>query len=158
MKIFLFIIVFCCTLTVVAQNAINNSGHSFIHFHEYGKGEALIILGGGPGNDCHQEEDITLKTSSLFHSILLEQRGTGKSMPSVLDANSINLDLAISDIVWLMDSLNIDKAIFYGHSWGALLATFFAVKYPGKVKSLIFVGPGQCQWTQKAGTRFLKTG
>lgn len=116
--------------------------NSFIHFHLYGKGEPVFVLSGGPGNDCHQEEDVAIKIGEKYMAILLEQRGTGLSMPQTLDKNSINLAAYIKDILFVMDSLKITKAKFYGHSWGAMLASAFAVQYPDKVTSLILTGTG----------------
>lgn len=106
--------------------------NSFIQFHLYGKGEPVFVLSGGPGNDCHQEEDVAIKTGEKYMAILLEQRGTGLSMPPTLDKNSINLTAYIKDILFVMDSLKISKAKFYGHSWGAMLASVFAIQYPIK--------------------------
>ncbi len=114
----------------------------FIRFHLYGKGEPVFVLSGGPGNDCHQQEDVAIEIGEKHMAILLEQRGTGLSMPPTLDKNSINLVAYIKDILFVMDSLKIAKARFYGRSWGAMLASAFAVQYPEKVTSLILTGPG----------------
>ena len=116
--------------------------NSFIRFHIYGKGEPVFILSGGPGNDCHQEEDVAIKIGEKYRAILLEQRGTGLSMPPELNKYTINLDAFIKDILFVMDSLKITKAKFYGHSWGAMYASAFAVQYPNKVSSLVFTGTG----------------
>ena len=48
-----------------------------------------------------------------------------------------------------MDSLKIDKAIFCGHSWGALLSTAFAIAHPEKVISLVLIGPGPMSYESK---------
>ncbi len=116
--------------------------HSFIKFHLYGKGDPVFILSGGPGNDCHQEEDVAIKIGEYYQAILLEQRGTGLSMPPEMDKESINLEASLNDLLFVMDSLKISKAKFYGHSWGAMLATYFATKFPEKVSALVLTGPG----------------
>jgi proline iminopeptidase len=116
--------------------------NSFIRFHLYGKGEPVFVLSGGPGNDCHQEEDVAIKIGEKYQSILLEQRGTGLSIPTQLNKYTINLHAFIQDILFVMDSLKIAKAKFYGHSWGAMYASAFAIQHPDKVISLIFTGPG----------------
>ncbi len=116
--------------------------NSFIRFHLYGKGESVFILSGGPGNDCHQEEDVAIKVGEKYQAILLEQRGTGLSMPAELNKHTINLEAYVKDILFVMDSLKITKAKFYGHSWGAMYASAFAVQYPEKVTSLVLTGTG----------------
>lgn len=120
----------------------NNYDGSFIRFHLYGKGEPVFVLSGGPGNDCHQEEDVAIRIGEKYQAILPEQRGTGLSMPEELSKATINLDAYIRDILFIMDSLKITKAKFYGHSWGAMYASAFAVQYPEKVASLVLTGPG----------------
>ncbi len=141
MKKVLFIIsIVAGQLTSCTQT--NNYDGSFIRFHLYGKGEPVFVLSGGPGNDCHQEEDVAIRIGEKYQAILPEQRGTGLSMPEELSKATINLDAYIRDILFIMDSLKITKAKFYGHSWGAMYASAFAVQYPEKVTSLVLTGPG----------------
>ncbi|MBS1577980.1 MAG: alpha/beta hydrolase [Bacteroidetes bacterium] len=140
MKSGITLLVMIFTLTSFSQTA--EYDNSFIRFHLYGKGEPVFVLSGGPGNDCHQEEDVAIKISEKYKAILLEQRGTGLSMPAELNQHTINLDAYIKDILFVMDSLKISKAKFYGHSWGAMYASAFAVKFPEKVSSLVFTAPG----------------
>ncbi|HOY12925.1 MAG TPA: alpha/beta hydrolase, partial [Saprospiraceae bacterium] len=59
-----------------------------------------------------------------------------------MNTEFINLEAYILDLLFVMDSLKINNAKFYGHSWGAMLATYFATKYPEKVSALILTGPG----------------
>lgn len=124
------------------EQAATKYDNSFIRFHLYGKGEPVFILSGGPGNDCRQEEDVAIKIGEKHQAILLEQRGTGLSMPPEINKSTINLDAFIKDILFVMDSLKITTAKFYGHSWGAMYASSFATQYPGKVISLVLTGPG----------------
>jgi proline iminopeptidase len=139
---------------------INGQGskydHSFIKFHLYGKGEPVFVLSGGPGNDCHQEEEVALKIAEKYQAILLEQRGTGMSMPETLDSNSINLEAYLSDILFVMDSLKIKNAKFYGHSWGAVYASTFAISYPEKVRNLTLTGVGQIKLDKGYQARMIK--
>ena len=115
---------------------------SFIHFNVYGKGEPVFVLSGGPGNNCMQEEDVAMEIGKKYKAILLEQRGTGRSMPKTLDSNTVTMENYLKDILYVMDSLKIKKAKFYGHSWGAVYASAFAVKYPKKVVLLSLTGVG----------------
>lgn len=142
------------TLSSCGQNT--EQDRSFIRFHLYGKGEPVFVLSGGPGNDCHQEEDVAIKIGEKYQAILLEQRGTGLSMPIELNQNTINLDAYIKDILFVMDSLKITKAKFYGHSWGAMYASAFAIQYPDKVTSLVFTGTGYMKLDKEYQDRIFK--
>lgn len=144
----LYLFLFYCSTNILAQNKIYDS--SFIHFNIYGKGEPVFVLSGGPGNNCMQEEDVAIKIGEKYQAILLEQRGTGSSMPKTLDTNSINMEAYLNDILYVMDSLKIKKAKFYGHSWGAVYASAFAIKYPKKVKILALTGVGDIKISEQS--------
>lgn len=118
--------------------------NGFLHYHEYGSKNlpTVIILTGGPGNSFNQLEGLAKTTSSKFRSILLEQRGTGKSIPIPFDSTTVNLNAVTKDIKSLMDSLKIKKTIILGHSWGGMLAMNFASEFPNSVNHLILVAPG----------------
>jgi pimeloyl-ACP methyl ester carboxylesterase len=115
--------------------------NGFLFYHEYGKGEAIILLTGGPGNNCSQLADMAAKLSAGNRVILLEERGTGLSIPDPLDSTTINLQIIASDINMVLDHLDLKEAIICGHSWGATLAMYFASFFPERVKSLILVAP-----------------
>ena len=118
--------------------------NGYLHYHEYGSKNlpAVIILTGGPGNSYNQLEGLAETISPKFRSILLEQRGTGKSIPIPLDSTTINLKTVTQDIKTLMDSLYLKKSIVIGHSWGGMLAMNFSAIFPKSVEHLILIAPG----------------
>ncbi|CAM1374647.1 alpha/beta fold hydrolase [Tenacibaculum xiamenense] len=118
--------------------------NGYLHYYQYGskKQPMVIILTGGPGNSYHQLEGLAETISTKFNSILLEQRGTGKSIPIPLDATTINLKKVTKDIKILMESLKNKKAIILGHSWGGMLAMNFASEFPESVEHLVLIAPG----------------
>jgi proline iminopeptidase len=115
--------------------------NGFLYFHEYGKGDAIILLTGGPGNNCSQLDGMAIKLSTNNRVILLEERGTGLSIPDPFDSTTINLQTSVSDINLLLDHLGLKEAIICGHSWGATLAMYFTSLFPERVKCLILVSP-----------------
>lgn len=140
-----------------------NYKYGSLYYHEYGSGETIILLSGGPGGSYMQLEEVAIELGKKYRSILLEQRGTGRSVPSLFDSTTINLASALEDIDLLVTHLQLRKAIFLGHSWGSMLAMSYAASHPSKVKSLILVGPGpykeweknyqilQMSWKSKMG-------
>jgi proline iminopeptidase len=84
---------------------------------------------------------MAIKLSTNNRVILVEQRGTGLSIPKPFDSSTINLQAAVSDINLLLDHLHLKAAIICGHSWGATLAMYFASFFPKRVKSLILIAP-----------------
>ncbi|ASZ12343.1 alpha/beta hydrolase [Chitinophaga pendula] len=113
-----------------------------LYYHIYGKGTPVILLSGGPGNACQQQATVAEALGKKYLAILLEQRGTGLSIPTPLDSTTINLKAAEDDITLLMDHLKIKKSVIYGHSWGAMLALSYATKHPERVKALVLACPG----------------
>lgn len=123
--------------------------HGYLYYHEYGTGEPVILLSGGPGGSYRQEEDVAIELSKSFKTVLPEQRGTGRSIPYPFDSTTINLQSALDDLNLLLEHFKLQKAIFFGHSWCGMLAMSFAAAYPSKVKSLILLAPGPYKEWQK---------
>ena len=43
--------------------------NGFLFYHEYGKGKVIILLTGGPGNDCMQLSEMAVKLSKSYRNI-----------------------------------------------------------------------------------------
>ncbi|MFT3823814.1 MAG: alpha/beta hydrolase [Chitinophagaceae bacterium] len=144
----LFISILALPFLILAQKTDSvpfNGGQ--LYYHEYGQGKPIILLAGGPGISYHQQEEVAIRLGKTFHCILLEQRGTGNSVPAKLDTASINLRTAVSDLNLLLDHLKLKEAAFYGHSWGSLLAMYYASLYPQRVTQLVLAGPAPFNYT-----------
>ena len=112
-----------------------------LHFRSIGTGAPVIILSGGPGF----EVDYMLPVADAFPTfrrILLEQRGTGRSMPETLRAEDMTLSVAIEDLEALRRHLQQERMSLAGHSWGAMLAMAYAAAHPNRVERLILLGSG----------------
>lgn len=123
--------------------------NGFLYYHTYGKGQPVLWLSGGPGNYCLDYIDPTVKfLSDRYRLILLEQRGTGLSIPKPFDSTTVNLRTATADINLLLDHLGIKKIVIAGHSWGAMLAMKYATEHPERIKALVHICPGPYKDTQ----------
>lgn len=116
--------------------------NGWLYYHTYGKGAPVIVLSGGPGNSCLQQEQVAIELGKHYRAILPEQRGTGLSIPVPFDSTTINLEEAVADIQRLLQKEGISRVVIYGHSWGAMLAMSFAAAHPEKVKALVLANPG----------------
>jgi proline iminopeptidase len=142
MKHCLIIWLVVLTAPILAQKTDSiKYSNGFLFYHEYGKGKTIILLTGGPGNDCIQLSEMAVNLSKNNRVILFEQRGTGLSKPFPFDSTTINLKCSISDINLLLNHLHLKEVIICGHSWGANLAMYYATLYPKKVTSLILLDP-----------------
>jgi proline iminopeptidase len=119
-----------------------------LYWEEYGKadGEPVMFLHGGPGGACAPVMS-RFFDPDRYRVILFDQRGCGKSRPTVaadgpekaLAHNTT--DHLVADINALRDALGIaGKMHVFGGSWGSTLALVYAIRNPDKVASLILRG------------------
>jgi len=153
MKKYVFLIATTFLLTSAFTQKLDSIkyAYGYLYYHDYGKGEPVILLAGGPGVSCNQEQEVAIELSKNYRAILPEQRGTGMSIPEPFDSTTINLQSAMDDLNLLLDHLHLKQAIFYGHSWGGTLAMSFAVYFPDRVKALILTDTGPFKYDDDTG-------
>jgi proline iminopeptidase len=110
-----------------------------IHYTIVGAGKPILYLSGGPGFSSDYMVPIADLLSNSFQCILLDQRGTGKSIVPIYDTNFINISATIEDIEFLRKHIGYEEWIVLGHSVGCFLASKYATDYPNSVSSLILV-------------------
>ena len=121
----------------------------------------LICLHGGPG--CPSQSIAVLCRLHELHgitTILYDQLGCGDStrLPETKGDESFwTIDLFIAELNNLITTLGIREYYVFGHSWGSILGTNFALTQPKGLKALILCsGPPctairvQCTERQKA--------
>jgi len=101
-------------------------------------GKPVIFLHGGPGGGI---EPIYRQyfNPELWHIIIFDQRGCGKSIPHAELEQNTTWDL-VADIESIRKYLLIDKWVVFGGSWGSTLSLSYAIKYPNQCKGLILRG------------------
>ncbi|PKP46294.1 MAG: hypothetical protein CVT95_07200, partial [Bacteroidetes bacterium HGW-Bacteroidetes-12] len=117
---------------------INGINH---YFKIIGTGEPILVLHGGPGLFSDYLISSFEGLAEGYQFIFYDQRGSGKTdFPK--DTASISIDNFVEDIEAIRKHLKIDKITLSGHSWGGLLALFYAKKYPDNLNKLILIAPG----------------
>jgi len=82
-----------------------------------------------------------LVSMSGLNALLYDRRGYGQSSPfAVTQRTEFYLHEEAHELARILDSLNIDDVIIYGHSDGATIALLTASFYPSRVKGLILEG------------------
>jgi len=109
-----------------------------LHYRIYGAGKPVVILSGGPGFDCDYMEPVAKELAKDHQAILVELRGTGRSIP----AETINVTLLLEDLEAIRQHLTLDHWTVLGHSAGAVLAMVYAGRHPEKITSLILANSG----------------
>jgi len=126
---------------VLAQDGSFENRGLRLYYRSVGAGAPVVILSGGPGIDV----DYMLPVADAFPSfrrILLEQRGTGRSIPKDLRAEDMTLDVVVEDLEALRNHLQQERLFLVGHSWGGMLAMAYASAHPDRIERLILIDSG----------------
>lgn len=115
-----------------------------LHYKDYGQGEPVLILMGGPGFSGDGMEPVAQMIAKKGRAIVPDQRGSGGSIPE--DPKAVNLDATIADLEALREDLGLMKWTVWGCSWGGMLAMDYASKFPDSLKGLVLVGSGGTSW------------
>lgn len=103
-----------------------------------GKGDVCIFVHGGPGAWSKSFEEFGGNVlEEKLTMCYFDQRGCGRS-GSPAD-NNYSMDRMIDDIEEIRAHLKTGKVFVIGHSFGGILATKYAEKYPQHVKGLILL-------------------
>ncbi|MBD2682425.1 MULTISPECIES: alpha/beta fold hydrolase [Nostoc] len=103
-------------------------------------GRPVILLHGWP-YDIHSYVDVApLLASAGYRAIVpyLRGYGTTRFLSSETFRNGQQSAIAV-DIIALMDTLKIEKAILAGYDWGARTANIIAALWPERCKALVSV-------------------
>lgn len=114
-----------------------------LHYKQFGnRGDWAVILSGGPGSLVGYMQPVADSLRQRFRCIMLEQRGTGRSVLPRYDSSTIRMDLYVEDLEALRKHLKTERLTLIGNSWGAMLALLYGAEHPDHVKKIIILGPG----------------
>ena len=136
-------------------------GHTmWYECHGSPEGRPVIMLHGGPGGGLVRRA-LRLFNLKRWHVILYDQRGCGRSEPTVETdltaalAHNTTWDL-VADIERLRTHLGIQSWTVFGGSWGTTLALAYAEAHPSAVDALVLRGvcllsPWENRWLYEEG-------
>ena len=121
-----------------------------LHFKKTGEGVPVIILHGLYGSSDNWFSFARDLASEGHEVFLPDARNHGDSP----HADEHTYDAMSEDLFNFMKQHHIDKANLIGHSMGGKTAIHFALKYPGKLSSLIVVdiSPGTYHENKRRGS------
>jgi proline iminopeptidase len=136
-----FLLCFCFQSAAQTEGLIQNMGAK-IYYRTYGKGIPVLIINGGPGMNSDGFVQLAKDLSARNQTIIYDQRGTGMSTVIPTNASTITIQGMIEDLEVLRKHLGIDQWTILGHSFGGMLASYYASIYPEHVRSLILSSSG----------------
>ena len=111
-----------------------------LYAREIGQGSPIIILHGGPDFDQSYLLPEMDRLADSYHLIYYDQRGRGKSAENV-KPEDVTISSEIDDLEKLRLFYHLDRVTLLGHSWGAVIALEYGLRYPERVSRLILMNP-----------------
>ena len=103
-----------------------------------GRGLPCLVVHGGPGAGSYGLEHLGLQPlESTLQLIYLDQRGSGRSASA--PHHNYGLARQVQDLEELRQRLGLRQWVLLAHSFGGVLATAYAQRYPRRVRALILV-------------------
>ena len=125
---------------------INGIAQYFLHFPSSHK-EVIVHLHGGPGESSVNYAHVLSPYFDFCNMVFYDQRGAGRTQKkNKSKQEDLTIDTLICDlkqtISYVKEKYNTDRIILLGQSWGTVLGTQFALKYPQDI--ICYIGTGHC--------------
>jgi pimeloyl-ACP methyl ester carboxylesterase len=116
------------------QGYIGHDG-ARIWYASFGSGSPVILLHGGLGHSGNWGHQVPALVEAGYRAILIDSRGHGRSTH---DARPYSYELMASDVLAVMDNLQIEKAGFVGWSDGACTSLVLVSNAPRRSDGVFF--------------------
>ncbi len=112
-----------------------------LYYQAVGSGEPIVVVHGGPGLDHTYLRDGLEPLAGSYRLIFYDQRGLGRS-PARLDSTSLSMTRYLDDLDAIRERVaGVDRVTILAHSWGAIPAVLYAMRWPERVSALVLVSP-----------------
>lgn len=109
-----------------------------LHMIVQGEGTEAVVLLHGFGGDAQNWRFVMGELAHEREVIALDLPGHGASTKNVGDGS---LDGFVTEVVSMLDALEIERAHVVGHSFGGLVAAHLAARHADRVISLALIAP-----------------
>ncbi|KST65480.1 alpha/beta fold hydrolase [Mastigocoleus testarum] len=133
----------------MSEKQIELSGLNF-HVLDEGSGQPVLLLHGFPDSADLWRNQIPALVDAGFRAIAPDLRGFGRSSKPK-EISSYSFQVLLSDIIGILDALQIERVHVVGHDWGAALAWFLAAFRPDRVMNLAVMSVGHLNSFRSAG-------
>ena len=118
------------------QSGYVDANGVLIYYVEFGKGEPLVVLHGGPGADHTYFLPWLLPLARTHRLVFIDERGSGQSQ-RLQDVSRYTIENMADDVEAVRVALGLGKIDLLGHSCGGVLAEAYALKYQQNLRHLI---------------------
>lgn len=122
-----------------------------LHVRRLGNGVPILLLHGGWGYGIHSFDNVATDLATIgFECIAPDRTGYGRSTPLATQPLDFH-QRAAREMRALLDALQIERPILWGHSDGAVIAAWMAIQDPQRFPALVL--ESFHFWAQKASSR-----
>ena len=108
-----------------------------IHYREFGRGRPLVFLHGGWGYRVYPFDRQIEALESQFRILIPDRSGYGRSTRVPGEMQTDFHQRAAQETMALLDALAIERAVFWGHSDGAVIGAMLGMRAAERCESLI---------------------
>ena len=120
----------------IPQSPLAGNRSTRIHYREEGQGIPLIFLHGGWGYEIYPFDKQIEAFRNRFRIIIPDRSGYGRS--TRIDSMSADFHQhAANETLLLLNKLEIDRALLWGHSDGSIIAVKMALAEPSRFFAII---------------------
>ncbi|OHV31874.1 MULTISPECIES: alpha/beta fold hydrolase [Pseudofrankia] len=109
-----------------------------LFYSDDGDGETPLLLVHGLGADSHDWMFNIPALSASHRVVAVDLRGHGHT---TVPTSGYAVDNYVTDLVHLLDHLDIDRVVAVGHSLGGTIVAHLAVEHPDRVLGVVEVDP-----------------
>ena len=114
-------------------------GISVTEAGQAGDQPTVVLLHGFPDLSFTWRRQIPALAAAGYHVLAPDGRGFGRSdRPD--DQDAYDIDHLIADLIALLDDVGVERAVFVGHDWGALVIYALSLMAPQRVAGVVGIG------------------
>ena len=98
-----------------------------------GSGPTVLLVHGFPDDHSVWRKQIPALVDAGYRVVVPDTRGCGDS-DAPLERSAYHIDLLVSDLVSLLDALEIGQVKLVAHDWGAVIAWRLCIQHPERVE------------------------
>ena len=118
----------------INQRRVETNGIS-LNIAEQGEGPLVLMLHGFPESWYSWRHQFSALAEAGYHAVAPDMRGYGDS-DKPFEIEAYNQVEVVNDIIGLIPALGYEKAVVFGHDWGAPTAWSCALNHPDKVSAV----------------------